>query len=198
MIYLQLFFSFFKIGLFSFGGGYGMIPLIERELMAHSWLSNAVFIKIISVSEMTPGPVAVNTATFVGYKVAGFWGGLIATTGVVMPSFILILGTAYILNKYKSHPLLCSVLNGVKPVVLALIIYAAVFVGRHVLFNDEININNLTVPDPVMNFLNLINPFMLIITAISMIMLFLLKINPILVLLTSGIMGAVFHFLGFI
>jgi chromate transporter len=198
MIYLQLFFSFFKIGLFSFGGGYGMIPLIERELMIHSWLSNAVFIKIISVSEMTPGPIAVNTATFVGYEVAGFWGGLIATTGVVMPSFILILGTAYILNKYRSHPLLCSVLNGVKPVVLALIIYATVFVGRHVLFNDEISINTFTVPDPVMNFLNLINPFMLIITAISLIMLLLVKCHPIIVLLTSGILGAVFYFLGFI
>jgi chromate transporter len=198
MIYLQLFFSFIKIGLFSFGGGYGMIPLIERELIAHGWLSNADFIKIISVSEMTPGPIAVNTATFVGYEVAGFWGGLTATAGVVMPSFILILGTAYILNKYKSHPLLCSVLDGVKPVVLALIIFATVFVGRHVLFNDEININTFAVPDPVINFLNLINPFMLIIMAISLVMLLLVKINPILVLLTSAILGAVFHFLGFI
>jgi chromate transporter len=198
MIYLQLFFSFIKIGFFSFGGGYGMIPIIERELMANSWLSNADFVRIISVSEMTPGPIAVNTATFVGYEVAGFFGGLIATAGVTMPSFILILSTAYILNKYRSHPLLCSVLNGVKPVVLALIIFAAVFVGRHVLFNDEISINTFTVPDPAAGFLNLIDPFMVIIMVISLVMLLVLKINPVLVLLTSGILGIVFHFLGFI
>jgi chromate transporter len=198
MIYLQLFFSFIKIGFFSFGGGYGMIPIIERELMANSWLSNADFVRIISVSEMTPGPIAVNTATFVGYEVAGFFGGLIATAGVTMPSFILILSTAYILNKYRSHPLLCSVLNGVKPVVLALIIFAAVFVGRHVLFKDEININTFTVPDPAAGFLNLIDPFMVIIMVISLVMLLVLKINPVLVLLTSGILGIVFHFLGFI
>jgi len=175
-----------------------MIPIIERELMANSWLSNADFVRIISVSEMTPGPIAVNTATFVGYEVAGFFGGLIATAGVTMPSFILILSTAYILNKYRSHPLLCSVLNGVKPVVLALIIFAAVFVGRHVLFNDEISINTFTVPDPAAGFLNLIDPFMVIIMVISLVMLLVLKINPVLVLLTSGILGIVFHFLGFI
>jgi chromate transporter len=91
MIYLSLLITFFKIGLFSFGGGYAMIPMIEREIESHGWLSPAEFIDIIAIAEMTPGPIAVNSATFVGFKTAGILGGLFATLGVALPSLLLIL-----------------------------------------------------------------------------------------------------------
>jgi len=88
MIYLELLITFSKIGLFCFGGGYGMIPIIEREIVAHNWLTSQEFVNIISISEMTPGPIAINTATFVGYKIGGIPGGMLATVGVVLPSLI--------------------------------------------------------------------------------------------------------------
>jgi len=91
MIYLKLLFTFFKIGLFSFGGGYAMIPMIEKEIEANKWLTSDEFVDIIAISEMTPGPISVNSATFVGYKTAGIFGGMFATLGVALPSLILIL-----------------------------------------------------------------------------------------------------------
>ena len=81
MIYLQLFLSFFQIGLFSFGGGYAMIPLIQHELERHGWMTSNQFVDIIAISQMTPGPLSVNAATFVGYKMAGIAGGMVATLG---------------------------------------------------------------------------------------------------------------------
>jgi chromate transporter len=198
MIYLQLFTSFFKIGLFSFGGGYGMIPMIQKELQINNWISGQDFIKIISISEMTPGPIAVNTATFIGYKTAGFLGGAVATLGVGLPSFILIISTAYILNKYKTHPLLGRILYGIKPVVLALIIGAIFFVGRNTMFKHEINVNILNQPSPIMYLINNIDPVNVFILIISLLMLLLLKIHPIFVLLISGILGVIFHYIGII
>ena len=90
MIYLRLFFSFFKIGLFSFGGGYAMIPMIQKEIEINGWLAASEFVDIIAIAEMTPGPIAINSATFVGYKTAGFFGGMVATMGVALPSIILV------------------------------------------------------------------------------------------------------------
>jgi chromate transporter len=136
MLFLELFYSFFKIGLFSFGGGYAMIPLIQREIETHQWISTQDYINIISISEMTPGPIAVNTATFVGYKAGGIFGGFLATFGVVLPSLILILIASYFFNKFKDHPLLKSLLWGIKPVVVALIVGATIFVARNTLFRD--------------------------------------------------------------
>lgn len=88
MIYLKLFLSFVKIGLFSFGGGYAMIPLIQKEIESHGWLTPSQFIDIIAIAEMTPGPIAINSATFVGYNTAGFLGGAVATFGVALPSLV--------------------------------------------------------------------------------------------------------------
>ncbi|NLV89566.1 MAG: chromate transporter, partial [Tissierellia bacterium] len=87
---IKLFISFFKIGAFSFGGGYAMLPLIKEEIIdVHGWLTNTEFIDIIAISEMTPGPIAINSATFLGYKVAGVLGSVVATIAVVLPSFIV-------------------------------------------------------------------------------------------------------------
>lgn len=131
MIYLILFWAFFKVGAFSFGGGYAMIPLIEKEIIEiHHWLPMKEFLDIIAISQMTPGPIAVNSATFVGYKVAGFWGSVVATIGVTAPSFLIILMLALLILRYRNLPVLDSFFTGVRPAVIALIVQAAYSVGK--------------------------------------------------------------------
>jgi chromate transporter len=106
MIYLQLFASFFKIGLFSFGGGYAMITLISDEIAKHHWLLQSEFVRIIGIAEMTPGPIAVNSATFIGYKTAGILGATLATAGVALPSLLIILFASSFFFKNAEHPLM--------------------------------------------------------------------------------------------
>jgi chromate transporter len=131
MVYLTLFWSFFKVGLFSFGGGYAMIPLIEKEIVdVHNWLPTNEFLDIIAISQLTPGPIAVNAATFVGQKVAGFLGSVVATVGVTAPSFIIILTIAVLLKRYRSLPTVDAFFEGVRPAVIALIVKAAYSVAR--------------------------------------------------------------------
>jgi chromate transporter len=137
MVYLQLILSFFKIGLFSFGGGYAMIPLVQKEIESHNWLTAQEFIDIIAVAESTPGPVAVNTATFVGFKVAGFWGSVVSTVSVALPSFIIVLLIANAVKKFSEHPVMKGMLYGIRPVVISLIFLAAVFVAETVLFAKD-------------------------------------------------------------
>ena len=92
MIYLQMLFSFFKIGLFSFGGGYAILAMIQQEVVIrHAWLSEAEFVQIVAISQMTPGPIAINAATYIGYQKAGVAGGLLCTLGVILPSLIIML-----------------------------------------------------------------------------------------------------------
>lgn len=134
MIYFQLMAAFAKIGLFSFGGGYAMIPLIQKEIVENnSWLTARQFVDIIAVAETTPGPIAVNSATFVGYKVAGFWGALVSTIGVCLPTFILVLILSKAAHKFSTHPVMQGMLYGIRPVVLSLILMAAIFVGETVM-----------------------------------------------------------------
>ena len=100
---LTLFWTFFKIGLFTFGGGYAMIPLIQQEVTSHNWLSEDALLNFIGISEATPGPFAINIATFVGSSQYGFWGAVCATLGVVLPSFIIILLIASIFTKFEQN-----------------------------------------------------------------------------------------------
>ncbi|MBC8387666.1 MAG: chromate transporter [Actinobacteria bacterium] len=196
MIYLELLITFSKIGLFCFGGGYGMIPIIEREIVAHNWLTSQEFVNIISISEMTPGPIAINTATFVGYKIGGIPGGMLATVGVVLPSLILILGISHFLSKFQHHPIIKDAIYGIRPIVLALIIQAAIFVAKNTLFREGINIKTILNFNTSGHFLEIINPATLAITVISLIVLLVSKIHPILVILAAGAMGVIFHFIG--
>jgi len=131
VIVLQLFLTFAKIGLFTFGGGYAMIPLIQKEIIqAHAWLTMKEFMDIIAIAEMTPGPVAVNSATFVGYKLGGVAGAAAATVGVVFPSFVIIVVFATLFLKYKDAPAVKAVFKGLRPAVTALIAAAAISLIR--------------------------------------------------------------------
>lgn len=130
MIYLKLFLSFFKIGAFSFGGGYAMLPLIQEEIIdIHGWLTGQEFIDVIAISQMTPGPIAINSATFLGYKVGGVLGSVIATIAVVFPSFIIMLTIVHFFNKFKDSPYVIWAFKGIRPVVLGLIASAGVAVA---------------------------------------------------------------------
>lgn len=124
---LQLFITFLKIGAFTFGGGYAMIPLIQRETVSKKeWISDEDILEITAVAESTPGPIAVNSATFVGYKVCGFWGAFFATLGVVLPSFFIIFGISFVLRRFESSAVVRFAFSGIRAGVLALIIKALV------------------------------------------------------------------------
>ncbi len=122
---LLLFAVFFKIGLFTFGGGYAMIPVIEREIADKKhWIKNEEILDIFAISESTPGPIAINSATFVGYRVAGVLGSACATLGVVLPSFTIIFIISFFLEKFKSFKAVEYAFNGIKAGVIALILRA--------------------------------------------------------------------------
>ena len=123
---LLLFYVFFKVGLFTFGGGYAMIPLIEMETLSRGWITYDELINFIGISEMTPGPFAVNMATFVGTTQAGFLGALVATIGVTLPSFIIILLIAKFFHSFLEMKFVRAGLRGIQPVVVALIAAAGV------------------------------------------------------------------------
>lgn len=124
---LALFYTFFKIGLFTFGGGYAMIPLIQRETAErHKWVSDDDILEIIAIAESTPGPIAVNSATFIGYKTAGVLGSVMATLGVVLPSFVIILLISFVLRQFQSIKAVAYAFNGIRAGVLALILKALV------------------------------------------------------------------------
>jgi chromate transporter len=120
-----LFFTFFKIGAFTFGGGYAMIPLIQRETAEkRSWVSNADILDIIAIAESTPGPIAINAATFVGYRVLGAFGAFCATFGVALPSFLIILAVSRVLGAFESSRAVRFAFAGIRAGVLALIVRA--------------------------------------------------------------------------
>lgn len=120
-IYVSLFFNFFKIGLFTFGGGYAMLPLILEEVKRHAWMDEDAVINFIAVSESTPGPFAVNMSTYVGYQCGGFPGAVLATLGVVLPSFLVILMISKVLQKFSESTYVKGAMAGLKPAVVGLI-----------------------------------------------------------------------------
>lgn len=122
MIYIELFWSFFQVGLFSIGGGLAALPLIQNQVVdMHHWLSLTEFTDLITISEMTPGPIAINSSTFVGTRIAGISGALIATLGCVVPSCIIVMILAWLYKKYKNLAVIQGVLEGLRPAVVALI-----------------------------------------------------------------------------
>ncbi len=133
MIYLELFLTFLKIGAVSFGGGYAMIPLIQDEVVAHGWLSINEILNFIAVSESTPGPIAINMATFVGSSQGGLFGAFCATLGVVLPSFVIILIIASIIKGLLKYAGVQAFLSGLRPVVVGLILGTAITIFLQVI-----------------------------------------------------------------
>ena len=124
---LGLFLVFFKIGAFTFGGGYAMIPIIQREVVENKkWVTDDDILNVIAIAESTPGPIAINSATFIGYKVAGVIGAACATLGVVIPSFVIISVIAYFLNKFSEIKAVQYAFHGIRAGVLALVIKALI------------------------------------------------------------------------
>ena len=141
MIYLELFLTFFKIGLFTFGGGYAMLPLIQEEVLNQGWMELSELINFVAIAESTPGPFAINVATFVGAHTAeiSILGSICATLGVVMPSFIIILIVARCFEKFKSNKIVKWCMFGLKAAVVGLIGSAVVSIGQTVLFPSGID-----------------------------------------------------------
>lgn len=182
MIYLQLFLSFLQIGAFSFGGGYAAMPLIQNQVVQlHSWLSQSEFTDLITISQMTPGPIAINSATFVGTRIAGIPGALAATAGCVLPSCILVTLLAKIYLKYRNLSLLQGVLKSLRPAVIAMIAAAGASILVNAFWGESIA--SLTASQLLPN----ISIQAVGIFTGSLILLARLKMNPIHVMLLSGV-----------
>lgn len=138
-ILVTLFGVFFGIGLFCFGGGYVIIPLIQEEIVSRGWLSVQEFVDIIAVAESTPGPISINTATFVGYKLSGWLGASIATLGLCLPTFIIVVLVSRLLMTDKGKIFLDRIMVGIRPVVVALVFAAAFTIGGTVLVTPALD-----------------------------------------------------------
>jgi len=188
MIYFELFYTFFLIGLFTFGGGYAMIPMIQEQIVGKGWMSDAQLSDFIAISETTPGPFAINISTFVGSQTGGIFGAICSTIGVVLPSFIIIILVALILSKFLKNRFVQGALSGVKPVIVALISATAIvfflklglFSGQS-LFSTAISFNRISIT------------LLLVLSSFAIIYKLVIKksLNPIILLLLSALLGIV-------
>ncbi|KAF3301844.1 chromate transporter [Aerococcus sp. 150760007-1] len=182
MIYLQLFLSFLKVGAFSFGGGYAALPLIQDEIVTnHQWLTQQEFTDLITISQMTPGPIAINSATFVGNQIAGVPGGIVATLGSVLPSIILVTILAYVYMKYRNLDSLQYVLKALRPAVVAMIATAGMSILVTSFWGDKV-VGVQT-----------INIVAIAIFAICLILLFKTKWDPVVIMLLAGVLNVVVY-----
>lgn len=180
MIYLTLFLTFLKIGTFTFGGGYAMLPLIQQEVADHQWLSMRELVDFIAISESTPGPFAVNISTYVGIKTAGIAGGLCATLGVILPSFIIILIIAHAYEKFKESPTVKGIMSGLSPAVVGLIAASIISVGQSVFFSKGYEITYSALISAVI--------------CLVMSVLVFKKVHPILIIIMSAVIGIILGF----
>ncbi|HJC21129.1 MAG TPA: chromate transporter [Candidatus Butyricicoccus avicola] len=182
MIYIQLLWSFIQIGLFSIGGGYASLPLIEHQVVdVHGWLTASQLTDIVTISQMTPGPIALNAATFVGTRIGGLPGAIVATLGCVLPSCIIVLALAWVYTKYKDLGLLRGILAGLRPAVVALIASAGL----------TILISALFVNDVLPHALSDVDGIAVVLFVLSLVILRKWKPDPILVMVGSGVIGAI-------
>ena len=182
MIYIQLLWSFIQIGLFSIGGGYASLPLIEHQVVdVHGWLTASQLTDIVTISQMTPRPIALNAATFVGTRIGGLPGAIVATLGCVLPSCIIVLALAWVYTKYKDLGLLRGILAGLRPAVVALIASAGL----------TILISALFVNDVLPHALSDVDGIAVVLFVLSLVILRKWKPDPILVMVGSGVIGAI-------
>ena len=145
MIYLQLFFTFLKVGAFAFGGGYAMLSLIGDSVLAYGWMDEAELLNFVGVETVIPGPIAVNMATYVGYGQAGLLGAILATVGVVLPSFVIILLVAALVNNLLKYPPVRAFITGMRPALGGLILSVAATMGLTVFLGiDTLKTANLS------------------------------------------------------
>jgi len=136
---LKLFLAFLQVGLFTFGGGYAMLPLVRQQVVQGGWMSTDEFTNLLAISQMTPGPIAINTATFVGLKTAGIPGALVATFSFILPSVIIVSLLAYFYRKYSDLPVIRNTLSGVRPAATGLILSAGISILGTAIFGAEIH-----------------------------------------------------------
>lgn len=185
MSHFAMFYLFFRIGLLGFGGGLAMLPLIFQGVQDFGFMSRQEFSNLVALSQITPGPVAVNAATYVGYNYSGFLGATVATLGVTLPSFILMFFVAKLVMKYYSTTVVSGSLWGIRPVVTALVACAALMVAETSLFN--VHFFSMAFFSNLMTSVNIIPVFMFIASFLLMIK---TKINPIFVIILMGVVGA--------
>lgn len=192
MIFLTLFLTFFKIGLFTFGGGYAMLPLISQEVESHNWINETDFTNFIAVSESTPGPFAINMATYIGSKTGGefgiigsIFGSLCATLGVVLPSFIVILIVAKCYERFQNSKIVKGCMSGLKPAVVGLIAAAIIPIIITVLFPDGFSLSALKGSDVYIS----LAIFVLGVTLAFK------KLHPIIIICLSAVLGIITGYL---
>lgn len=186
---LLLFLEFFKMGALTFGGGYAMIPFIEETVLRHGWMTTRELVDFIAVSESTPGAFAVNISTYIGSEVGGFLGAAIATLGLVLPPFVIILLIAKVYEKVKQNTIVQGAMLGLKSTVVGLIAATVLSVGMEIFFSDGIK----TAVFQTANFY-----VSLIIFAVALFLLLYKKINPILIIGGSAVVGIIAGYSGLI
>lgn len=170
MIYLQLFLVFAKIGLFGFGGGMAMLPMIYQGAKTFGLMSADEFSNLVAISQVTPGPIAVNAATYVGFNCAGYAGAAAATFGVALPSFILVTAACYFIEKFKENRIVEGAFAGIRPVTVGLIASAVMFMGQSAFAS--------------------LSPVSFAIAAGTVILAGKFKVSPILIVVIAGVIGA--------
>lgn len=186
MMLLELFWSFIQIGMFSFGGGMASIPLIQYQVVdLHKWLSLTEFTDLITIAEMTPGPIAINSATFVGIRLAGISGALVATLGCILPSCIIVSFMAWLYYKYRNLTVIQGVLSGLRPAVVALIASAGLTIFVFAIWGET----GFSLQENGINYISLM------LFGVGVFVLRKWKVNPIYVMLGSGVIGGVLFLL---
>lgn len=187
MIYLELFWAFFQIGILSFGGGYAAVPLIQSQIVERrGWLEMSQFADLITIAEMTPGPIVVNSATFVGQQVAGLPGAVMCTLGSVFPSFVIVLTLSWLYMRYRSLKAMQGILTGLRPAVVALIASAGLSLLMLALFDAslfQVRPEDFRAVEAVL-------------FGASLFLLRKFKCSPILVIFGSGIVGTILYVCG--
>ena len=186
MIFVYLFTMFFKIGLFGFGGGMAMLPLIFQSVQALGIMSSEEFSNLVALSQVTPGPMAVNAATYVGFNYAGIVGALTATLGVCIPAFVLMMIVYKFIEKFNDSRAVQGIMTGIRPVTVALIGAAAIYVSETVLTKGPLISQKLF--EAGLDYYNLI-PVAICIVTIVLVSIF--KVKPIRVMILMGIVGAI-------
>ena len=188
MIYLELFFTFLMIGTFTFGGGYAMLPLIQKEVAAKGWVDSASLVDFVAVSESTPGPFAINMSTYVGAEVGGVFGAVCATLGVVVPSFVIILIVAKCYEKFQQSKVVKGCMSGLKPAVVGLIGGAVISVGVAAFFPAGVTVEAFT----AWRF------YLAVGISIGALVLAFKKVHPIVIICICAVLGIVFGYMGLI